>query len=176
MQRVIVAAQAIQHGLFLCRFLLDHHVWRARRRFIGSRARAPVEGFVLASEPATAAEEDGALVVEERFAGCFVDGGDARLDDGGAALVDDFEEFGVRDERAGGGDGVGEDLEVLLTVKEHHGGEIRDEVGNLVGGFRGEEGDHTECWEGLEVLVSLTIHQVLVSSSDKRSHGEAYKT
>jgi hypothetical protein len=40
-------------------------------------------------------------------------------------------------------------------VQEHHGGEVGDDVGDGVGGFGGEEGDYTECGEGLEVLVSF---------------------
>lgn len=58
-------------------------------------------------------------------------------------------------EGGGGGDRVGEDFEVLFAVEEHHGAEVWDDVGDVVGGFGGEEGDDAECWEGLKVFVTL---------------------
>ena len=68
----------------------------------------------------------------------------------------------MRDERGRGGDRVGQDLEVLFAVQEEHGGEVGDDVGDLVGGFGGEEGDDAECWEGLEILVAFAGGRLVV--------------
>jgi hypothetical protein len=40
-------------------------------------------------------------------------------------------------------------------VEEHHGVEVGDDGGEVVGSLGGEGGDDAECWEGLEVLGAL---------------------
>jgi hypothetical protein len=42
-------------------------------------------------------------------------------------------------------------------VQEHHGRKVRDDLRELEGGFGAEEGDDTECREGLEIFMSFAI-------------------
>jgi hypothetical protein len=58
-------------------------------------------------------------------------------------------------------------------VEEHHGGEVGDDVREVVGRFGGEEGDDSECWKGLEGFVTFAGGVLVVS---KGEGGWTYKT
>ena len=156
-ERVAVAVETVQSGLILAGLLLDDGVGLAGRRLVGGDGVGGAGGCGLgrATEAAGAADEHGGLVVEELLAVGGVLGGEAHDDDGGVALVDHVDELGVRNGLGRGGDGVFADLEVLLTVEEHHGGEVGDQVVEVPGGSGVEPGDNTEGRDGLEVLVVL---------------------
>lgn len=95
MQRVIIARETVQDGLFFRRDVLGDPIRWSGGGFISRCRGAAILGFGDAAEAAGAADEDCAFVVEERFACFFVDGCDSAFDDGGVAFVDYFEEFGV---------------------------------------------------------------------------------
>ena len=152
---VVVAAETVDGSLLLGGLNLDDGVGRASGGLVGGGGGATVGGLLLAAEAAAAAEEDGHLVVEELLAGLGVVGGDALLDDGGVALVDGLEELALGDETARGGDGVLADLEVLLTVEKHHGGEVGDNIVEGEGHLGVEGRDDTEGGDDLEILVAL---------------------
>ena len=107
------------------------------------------------AKPPGAADEGRGFVVEEFFAGLLVDRGAAGDDDGGFALILDFDEFGVRDCDCFGGDGEGADFEVLLAVEEHHGGEVRHELGHAEGSGSVERWNDAEGGQHDEAVVVL---------------------
>lgn len=156
-ERVVVTAESVDGSLLLGRLLLDDDIRGAVGHLVDGGGCAAVSTALLAAEAATAPEEDGHLVVEELLARLGVDGGDAVLDNGGGALVDDLEQLGLGDEAAAGRDGVLLDLEVLLAVQQHHGVEVGDDVIEAVGGLGVKGRDDAEGRENLEVLVALTV-------------------
>ncbi len=160
-QGVIVATETVQRRLLLARLLLRHGVRLPFRRRVCRRRFASVARLLGPTEAAGAADEDGALGVEDFFATSGVLDGGAGVDDAAFALVHDVDEARVGDELAFGGDGVFEDFEVLLAVEEEHGGEVGDEVGEGEGGVGVEWGDDAEGGEGLEgVAVFVNVGEV----------------
>ena len=125
-----------------------------RGRGVRRSRSAPVLALSGTSETTAAAEDDSHLVVEDILATLRASrGGD--LDHGCAALVDDLEEPGPREQLGGRGEGPLADLQELLAVEEHHGGEVGDD-GIVVEGHLGVEGrDDAECRQDLEVLGAL---------------------
>lgn len=152
---VVVAAETVESSLLLSGLDLNDGVRRTSGGLVGGGGGATVGGLLLAAEAAAAAEEDGHLVVEELLAGLGVVGGDALLGDGGGALVDDLEELALGDETTGGGDGVLANLKVLLTVEEHHWGEVGDDVVEGEGHLGVEGRNNAEGGDDLEVLVAF---------------------
>lgn len=154
-QRVVVAAQAVQGSLVGLDVLLIDVVGATAGGLVGGGGGTAVSGLLLAVEAAGAADEDGHLVVEDLLVGLGVDGGDARLDDGGVALVDNLDEARAREEAARGGHGRLLDLEVLLAVQQHHGVEVGHDGVVAKGRLGGEGGDDTKGRQHLEVVGAL---------------------
>ena len=156
-ERVAVAVEAVESGLVVAGLLLNDSVGLASWRLVGGDGAGGAGGGGLgrATEASRATDEHGGLVVEELLAVGGVGGCEAHDDDGSVALVDHVDELGVGEGLGRGGDGVLADLEVLLTVEEHHGGEVGNEVVEVPWGRGVEPGDNTESRDGLEVLIVL---------------------
>lgn len=131
---------------------LDDNVGLARGRLVGSRSSTTILSSLLAAKTTASTEEDSHLVVKHILAGGGINSGDGVLCDGGVALVDDLKKAAARDELGVCGDGELADLEVLLAVEEHHGGEVGDD-GVVVEGHLGVEGgDDAKGGDDLEVV------------------------
>ncbi len=153
MQRIPIAAKTIQCSLFLGRFLVDDDIGSSGGRFIRRGSGPTIRALGRPAEAATAADEQGHLVVEEIAAGLGVLGGGAVDLDGGAALVDDFDEARVVGDGGGGRDRVLADLEVLFAVQEHHRREVGHQLVHVPGRAAAEAGDYAEGGEDLEVVA-----------------------
>jgi hypothetical protein len=154
-QWVQVAREAVDGGLLLRRLLLNDDVGGALWGLMGLGRRTTLATLLLAAEVAGAADEDGALVVENLLASVRVLG-DGTIDDKtSSTLVNNLDKLGDSDKLGLGGNGEFADLKELLTVKQH----ARVEVGhNLVereGRLGVEGGNHTESGDDLEVLVAF---------------------
>lgn len=150
MERVVVSRETVDGSLLREGLLLNNSIGLARRRLVnGSRGSSiclqrgfrsisfsvpilvrsewlTVSGF-LSTESTRATDEDGRVVLEDDIAARgILRVGDGR-DGSGLALVENLGELRGRDESAGSGNGL-LDREVLLSVKEHHGGEVREPV------------------------------------------------
>lgn len=113
---------------------------------------------LLGPVEATAAADKGRhFAVEDVLASLLVDGGEGGLDDGGVALVNNFDELAAGFEGAARRERELADLEVLLAVEEHHGREVGDYVAKVKRHFGGEDGDDAKSREHLEVLSSFTV-------------------
>jgi len=143
--------------LFFCCFFFGDEIWCSGGGFTCCCGSTTISRFFAAAESTASSNEYSTLIIEEWFSIFFVNGCYAGFYNGGVALVDYFEEFWVGDKSAGCGDGIGEDLEVLFAVEKHHGAEVGDEVGDVVGCFGREEGDYAVGWEDLEVFISFTV-------------------
>ena len=155
MYLLVVTTQAIYGRLFFGSRLLHDNVGGPLGRSVSGGCGTAVLAALGAVETAAAAKEDGHLVVEDLLARVGQYGRHAVFDNGGAALVYDLEEAGAGRQAAGGGEGPLADLEVLLAVEEHHGGEVGYN-GVVVKGHLGVEGgDDAEGGENLEVLAAL---------------------
>lgn len=159
-ERVVIAAQAVNAGLLLGRLLLNDHVGRALGRRVGSRAGAAVLGLLGPAEAAGPPQEDAGLVVEDLLACLSVHRRHSVAEDGSVALVNHLEELAVRLQLGRGGDGVLLDLKVLLAVEEHHRVEVGHNLVHAEGHVGVELGDDAKCWQDLEVLGSLTIESL----------------
>lgn len=153
---LVVTAQTVDGGLVGVDVLLVDMVGGALGGHVGGRGSAAVGRLLLAVKAASTAKEDGHLVVEDLLASLGNGGGDARLDDGGLALVDGLEEAALGHQVGARGDRELADLEVLLAVEQRHGVEVGD---NLVEGEADvgrHGGNDTVGGEKLEVLSTLT--------------------
>lgn len=154
-QGVTIAREPVERGLLFRCLLIDDGVGSALGRFVHCGCGAAIAALCGAAEAAGSADEDGALVVEDVLAGVGVLGGCARDDDAGCAFVDDFDEAWVRDELGFGGDGVFADFEVLLTMEEHHGREVGEDISEGEGRCGVKGGYHAKSREDVEVVVVL---------------------
>ena len=149
-----VARQSVQGRLFLGGLVHNRHVRRARR-WLGLWCRhvmAP-QRALTGSGPAKAAgsaQEERSLVVEDVFVGGGVSSVQSRDHDGGAALVNDVEDFGIRFQRARSRDGMFADFQVMLAVQGSAVGEVGHHVSVVVDQEWFERGNHSKDRHGLE--------------------------
>lgn len=152
-QRISVARETVDSGLFFGGLLLDHSIRRALRRLMYSGCGTTVSALGVSAKLARAPDEYGALVVENLLAGVCVDGGRALDDDAGGPFIHNLDKLGVCDELSLSGDGVFPYFKELLAVQEHHGGEVGNDVVQVVGGHGVELRDDAEGWVNLEIFV-----------------------
>lgn len=154
---LVITAQSVNGGLVIRSGLLDDDVGVTGGRLVGGSGSAAILASAGTAKATATTEEDGRLVVEDLLASLSVDSGDATLGDGGLALVDNLEETPPRDEVRARGDRELSDLEILLTVKKHHGREVGHDGAEIKRHLGVEGRNHTECGNDLEVIGTLAV-------------------
>lgn len=118
MQGVVVTAQTVQGSLVFVGLFSDNGVRLAVWRSVGGSGSTAVSTLLGATKSTGSTDEESELVLEQNFAG-FILGGDRQDNRGTLALIEDFNDAGIRDKLAAGGDRLLEFKE-LLTVQQHH--------------------------------------------------------
>lgn len=152
---LIVPTQPIDTGLLLRRFGLDEYIRHPARRLVGCRAGTPIRGLLLSAKSTTASEEDGHLVVEDLLLCLGVDSGHAMSGYSRIALVNNLDEFSVRQKATRCRDRVLANLKILLAMKKHHGAEVGHQVIVAKGSLGVKGRDDAVCGQDLEVFGPL---------------------
>jgi len=164
-ERVPVARETVEGSLVLAGLLSDNVVGLAAGGLVGGSGGTAIGTLLLSAKVASTADEHGELVDADVIA-VLVNSLDSNGGNASLTLVEDINNIGGGDQLAVGGEGL-DDLEVLLTVEEHHGVERGEDLakGNRVHGS--ERGDDTEGGDGAESLVVLVNEvQVLATGTD----------
>ena len=161
-ERVPVAGETVQGSLIFIGLLLDNVVGLAAGSLVNSGGSTTVSALLLASKAASATDEHGELV-DANILAVLIDGLNSNGGDASLALVQNVNNIGSRGQLAAGGERL-DDLEVLLTMKKHHGVERGEDLTerNTVHGSEG--GDDTKGGDRAESLVVL-IDKVEVLAS-----------
>ena len=154
-ERVTVAAQAVQRRLVLACLLLDDSIGSALWRLVHGSGRATIATLLGSTEGARATNEYCCFVVEDVLARVCILGGGTGHNDAGCALVNNFNELGVGNKLGFCGNRELSDLKELLAMEKHHRGEVGHTVAERERCYGIEWRNDTEGGKNLEVVVTF---------------------
>jgi hypothetical protein len=152
MKRVAIATQSIESGLFRGSLLLGDGVGSPLRWRIGHGSSTSVLHSSWAAEAARSSNKDSRFVVEHVFPSALVLCNLTGDNDASVAFVNHVDKGRVRDKCSLGWDWELANFEVLLSVEQHHGREIGEDLAHGEWWDSIERRDDTEGWEDLEVI------------------------